>query len=72
MSLFVVFHLEQSESDVRFLKFNNTKVKESIGSISHLTHYKNEGADMPLVMSIISFCYSSSGKFQYLLMQERV
>ena len=57
MSLFVVFHLEQSESDVRFLKFHNTKVKEGIGSIPHLTHYKNEGADMPLFMPIILFCY---------------
>ena len=49
MSLFVVFHLEQSESDVRFLKYHNTKVKENIGSISHLTHYGNEGADMPFL-----------------------
>ena len=64
MSLFVVFHLEQSESDVRFLKYHNTKVKESIGSIPHLTHYKNEDVHMPLFMPIIiSFCYSSSGKF---------
>ena len=64
MSLFVVYHLEQSESDVRFLKFHNSKVKESIGSIPHLTQYKNEGVDMPLFTPIIiSFCYSSSGKF---------
>ena len=64
MSLFVVFHLEQSKSDIRFLKFHDTKVKESIGSIPHLTHYKNEGVDMSLFTPIIiSFCYSSSGKF---------
>ena len=62
MLLFVVFHLEQSESDVRFLKFHNTKVKASIGSIFHLTHYKNEGAHMPLCMPIISFCFSFLGK----------
>ena len=63
MSLFVVFHLEQSESDVRFLKYHNTKVKENIGSISHWTHYENEGADMPFFMPMISFCFSFLGKF---------
>ena len=55
MSLFVVYHLEQSESDVRFLKFHNNKVKESIGSIPHLTHYENEGVDMPFFMPIYNF-----------------